>query len=258
MGSERTGTYVKISTWNVNGIRKREPEVLEWLQREKPDILCTQEIKASPENVPAALCGLEGYWCYWHGFKGYSGVGLNLSRERWPEPPAFFHPAFDHENRIVAVRLGELLVASIYVPNGGKDFGAKMRFLHAMLEFIRLEHSKGTQLLLCGDLNVALEDRDVHPTMRRPEGVGQSSPERELIRAMLSEGLTDLLRHFHPDDERRFTWWAPWRQFRQKNYGWRLDYVLASPDWAKRARSCDVFRQFGTSDHGPVLAEIEG
>lgn len=248
---------MKISTWNVNGIRAREAQVLEWLREQRPDILCTQEIKASPEQVPATLCAFEGYWCYWHGFKGYSGVGLNISQARWPERPEFFHPAFDHENRIVAARLGKLLVASIYVPNGGKDFEAKMVFLRAMLEFVRDEKAKGSDVILCGDLNVALEPRDVHPTMQKAESIGQSEPERALIRALIEEGLSDLLRQFHKDDDRLFTWWAPWRNSRARNFGWRLDYVLSSPSWTARARRCDAVREFGTSDHGPVTAEFD-
>src|SRR5207248_708701 len=100
---------VKVSTWNVNGIRAREAQVLEWVQKESPDVLCLQEIKASPEDVPASLCELPGYWCFWHGHKGYSGVALHLRKERFPERPAFFHPPFDVENRLVATEVGGVL-----------------------------------------------------------------------------------------------------------------------------------------------------
>ena len=248
---------MKVTTWNVNGVRAREGQVLEWIQREQPELVCLQEIKASPSDIPERLCALENYWCFWHGNKGYSGVGINLRKDAWPEEPRFFHPAFDAENRIVAVRLGALLVASIYVPNGNKDFPAKMRFLEGMVEFVRAELGAGSTLLLCGDLNVALEERDVHPLLRKPEQIGQRPEERELIRAMLASGLEDLLRRFHPDDERLFTWWAPWRNFRQRNYGWRLDYVLSSAPLTSAAKSCVSFREFGTSDHGPVQAEFD-
>src|SRR5687768_2594901 len=125
---------MKVTTWNVNGIRARETQLLDWVERERPDVLCLQEIKASPENVPAALCSLEGYWCYWHGHKGYSGVGLHLRKETFPGRPVFTHPEFDHENRIVLGQVGDLALASIYVPNGGKDYAAKVRFLEAMVE----------------------------------------------------------------------------------------------------------------------------
>jgi exodeoxyribonuclease-3 len=248
---------VKVTTWNVNGIRAREAQVLEWIQNERPEILCLQEIKASPEQVPAALCGLENYWCFWHGFKGYSGVALNLRKDVFPERPEFFHPVFDHENRAVAARIGNLLVASLYVPNGGKDFPAKLKFLEGLVGFVRQERAAGREVLLCGDLNVALDDRDVHPIMRKLGQVGTTEEERRYLRELFHLGLVDLLRKFDPDNERLFTWWAPWRKFREKNYGWRIDYVLATDPLASRAKSCKSVREFGTSDHGPVVAEFE-
>ena len=248
---------MKITTWNVNGIRAREAEVLEWVRAERPEILALQEIKAGPDKVPEALCALEGYWCFWHGFKGYSGVALNLRKDAFPDPPSFFHPDFDHENRAVAARLGNWLVASLYVPNGGKDFAAKMAFLEALVAWVKQARAAGQEVLLLGDLNVALEEKDVHPVMRKPGQIGTTEPERALMRQLVELGLVDLLRKFDPDNERLFTWWAPWRNFRQKNYGWRIDYVLASRALAAHAKSCRSVREFGTSDHGPVVAELE-
>src|SRR5438552_15311560 len=130
---------MRIATWNVNGIRARQAQLQEWIAREHPDIVCLQEIKVESDRVPAALCEMEGYWCYWHGGKGYSGVALHVSQAIAPERPAFVHPEFNYENRIAAVDVasaaGPLTVASVYVPNGGKDFPAKMRFLEAMDEY---------------------------------------------------------------------------------------------------------------------------
>ena len=128
---------MKIATWNVNGIRARQAQVQEWIERERPDVVCLQEIKAASDQVPAALCEMEGYWCYWHGGKGYSGVGLHVSKSVAPERPIFSHPAFDYENRIVSTEIGGVTVVSIYVPNGGKDFPAKKRFLQAMEDYAR-------------------------------------------------------------------------------------------------------------------------
>src|SRR5438105_7738519 len=157
---------MKIATWNVNGIRARQQQVQEWIARERPDVVCLQEIKASSDQVPAALCEMEGYWCYWHGGKAYSGVGLHVSKSLAPHRPSFSHPDFDYENRIVAVQVaddgGELTVASVYVPNGGKDFPAKMRFLEALDAYAASFRASGRPLVLCGDMNVARTDRDVH------------------------------------------------------------------------------------------------
>src|SRR3954470_24785365 len=118
----RARAILKIATWNVNGIRARHAQVQEWIARDRPDVVCLQEIKATPEQVPAGLFGLDGYWCYWHGEKAYSGVGLHVSKSFAPERPAFSHPEFNFEKRIAAVDLGDLTVASVYVPNGGKDY----------------------------------------------------------------------------------------------------------------------------------------
>ncbi len=245
---------LRIATWNVNGIRARQAQVVDWISVEKPDVVCLQELKASPSQLPPELCELEGYWCYWHGEKGYSGVGLHLRKERFPEKPAFTHPAFDYENRIVSADLGPLTVTSVYVPNGGKDFEAKMRFLEAMEAFAREASQAGRRLVICGDLNVARTDMDVHPKERKPRSIGQLPEERALLERVISQGLADVGRELDPDNDQLFTWWAPWRNMRQRNIGWRLDYVLASRALAAGAVSCPVFREIGTSDHAPVLA----
>jgi exodeoxyribonuclease III len=249
---------VKIATWNVNGIRARQLEVAEFVARHTPDVVCLQEIKASPDQIPLTLCELEGYWCYWHGQKGYSGVGLHVRKETFPEKPEFRHPEFDHETRIVTAETGELVFASIYVPNGGKDFPAKMRFLEALDLYVEGIHASGRQLVVCGDLNVARTDRDVHPRERKPGLIGQRPEERALIERMVSRGLVDVGRALDPDNDQLFTWWAPWRNMRQRNIGWRLDYVMASEPLARRAASCTVFAQVGTSDHAPVVALFNG
>jgi exodeoxyribonuclease-3 len=248
---------VKIVTWNVNGIRARQAELQALIDREQPDVICLQEIKASLDQLPVWLSNLEGYWCYWHGGKGYSGVGLHVRTAGAPERPPFHHPEFDFEHRMVSVRLPQATVASIYVPNGGKDFPAKMRFLEALDAYAAEFQSKGCPLVLCGDLNVARTDMDVHPKERKPRATGQRPEERELFERILSRGLVDVHRRLDPDNADLFTWWAPWRSLRQRNIGWRLDYVLASRALADRAVSCVVQRETGTSDHGPVVAEFD-
>jgi exodeoxyribonuclease-3 len=249
---------VKITTWNVNGVRAREAQVLEWAEREAPDVLALQEVKASPDQVPQPLTALPGYWGYWHGYKGYSGVALLVKKSTFGTRPEFFHPSFDHEHRIVALRAGNVVIASVYVPNGNKDYAAKVRFLEAMDTWVQETLAAGAGLVLCGDLNVALEGRDVHPSLRKPEQIGQTAEEQALLGRILGRGLTDLLRHYDRDNDRLFTWWAPWRNSRERNIGWRLDYVLVSPSLLPSATACSVRRDFGTSDHGPVTAELSG
>jgi exodeoxyribonuclease-3 len=247
---------MKIATWNVNGIRARQAQVQEWTAREQPDVLCLQEIKAAPDQVPAALFDMDGYWCCWHGGKGYSGVALHVRKETCPDRPPFSHPAFDFETRIVVADLPFATVASVYVPNGGKDFPAKLRFLQAMADYARSAPTRSGTLVVCGDLNVARTERDVHPKERKPQAIGQLPEERDLLERILAHGLVDVGRALDPENDELFTWWPPWRNMRQRNIGWRLDYVLASRALADHATRCPVLREVGTSDHAPVLAEF--
>jgi exodeoxyribonuclease-3 len=248
---------VKIATWNVNGIRARREQVLDWIHRDQPDIICLQEIKAAREQVPESLGEISDYWCHWHGERAYSGVGLHIRRDLISEPPRFEHPEFDFETRIVIARIGNLVVGSVYVPNGGKDFAAKMRFLEAMERYAVECRAQNLDLVLCGDMNVTRTDQDVHPKERKPDTVGQRPDERELFERVLSNGgIVDVGRALDPDNDQLFTWWPPWRNMRQKNIGWRLDYVLASRPVADRIAKCTVLAQVGTSDHAPVVAEI--
>jgi exodeoxyribonuclease-3 len=248
---------MKVATWNVNGIRARQAQLQEWIDREQPDVVCLQEIKASLDQIPVWLCELEGYWCYWHGGKGYSGVGLHVSRRISPERPAFAHPDFDYESRMVTARVDGLTFASIYVPNGGKDFPAKMKFLEALEEYAGRLQADGSRAVLCGDLNIARADMDVHPKERKPRAIGQLPEERALLERIIGHGLVDTGRALEPENDQLFTWWAPWRNMRERNIGWRLDYVLASSPIFDRVRSCVVQREFGTSDHGPVIATFD-
>ena len=247
---------MKIATWNVNGIRARAGQVCEFLEKEQPDVLCLQELKANVDQVPLE-CRVSGYHIYWHGstMKAYSGVSLHL-RDSAGQAPVFTHPAFDMESRIVAGQVGDTLYASVYVPNGGKDYAAKLQFMRSMRDWARRVHEEGKQLVICGDINIARTERDVHPAERRSV-IGQLPEERALFEALLGDHLVDVHRKLDPDNERLFTWWAPWRKMRERNIGWGLDYVLASKPLAERASGCVVQREFGTSDHGPVVMTLQ-
>src|SRR6266571_3146313 len=209
---------MKVATWNVNGIRARASQVREWLERERPDVVCLQELKAELTQIPEE-CRLAEYHAYWHGRKGYSGVSLHIRKDLFAGDPVYSHPPFDFESRIVQVELGRLVIASVYVPNGGKDYAAKLNFLTRLTDWARQLHAE----------------------------------ERALFEALLGTGLADLGRAFDPDNAGLFTWWAPWRNLRARNIGWRLDYMLASRSVAARAQGCVVQAEVGTSDHAPVV-----
>jgi exodeoxyribonuclease-3 len=251
---------MKIVTWNVNGVRARGEQVAALIERERPDVLCLQEIKVAPDHLPKEIGEVPGYFCTWHGTKGYSGVALHVREGFAGAAPAISHPPFDHETRIAVADVarsggGSFLVASIYVPNGGKDFPAKLRFLHALTTWAGEARAAGRELVLCGDMNVARAEIDVHPRERNPSLHGQLPEERALFEALLEAGgLRDLGRALDPTNEAMYSWWAPWRNMRERNVGWRLDYVLASAGLAARAVSCPALREVGTSDHAPVIA----
>jgi exodeoxyribonuclease-3 len=245
---------VKVATWNVNGVRAREAQLVEWIAREQPDVVCLQELKATREQVPPSLADLADYWSYWHGERAYSGVGLLIRRSLGPAEPVFTHPDFDHETRIVSATVGGVNISSIYVPNGGKDFGAKIRFLEALVAHAGRMAEAGQSIMLCGDLNVAHREVDVHPKERKDTVIGQLPEERALFDRLLAQELVDVGRALDPDNDQLYTWWPPWRAMRQRNIGWRIDYVLASAPLAATATACAAYRDVGTSDHGPVIA----
>ena len=243
---------MKVITWNVNGVRARHGELRDLVAAEQPDVLCLQEIKAAPDQVPELLVSTGDYWCYWHGAKGYSGVALLVRRAMCGDCPAFVHPAFDHEQRIVVADVAGVRIASVYVPNGGKDYPAKLQFLGSLRTWVTESAAPDRAVIICGDLNVAREERDVHPKERKPNQIGTRVEERALLQSLTDHGLVDVGRALDPDNDNLFTWWAPWRNLRQRNIGWRIDYVLASSALAATATSAVSMREFGTSDHGPV------
>lgn len=254
---------MKIATWNVNGVRARHAQLVEWLAEERPDVVCLQELKASLDQIPEALTGLPEYVSHWHGgaVKGYAGVSLHLRRDapvaRVSAATSFAPPAFDHECRAIETLIGRTRFWSIYAPNGGKDYAAKLAFFEALIARVAEVHAAGERLVLAGDLNVAREERDVHPSQRKPDVIGQRPEERALFARLLGAGLVDVGRALHPEDDRLFTWWPMWKGARARNLGWRLDYVLVSEAIAGGARACEVRRAVGSSDHAPVVLELD-
>ena len=203
---------MKIATWNVNGIRARQTQLCEWLERDSPDVVCLQELKAQPDQIPER-CKLEDYHVFWHGLRAYSGVSLHIRKSLFDAEPAFSHPDFDMESRIVQVVFGNRVFASVYVPNGGKDYPAKLSFLKRLIAWAKQLHADGRELVLCGDINIARTEMDVHPRERRPV-IGQLPEERQLFEELLGEHLVDVQRALEPDNPNLFTWWAPWRNMR--------------------------------------------
>ena len=150
-----------------------------------------------------------------------------------------------------------MTVVSVYVPNGGKDFPAKMRFLDALEQFAADMRADPNPIVICGDLNIARTDMDVHPKERKPRAIGQLPEERAQLERIIGHGLVDVGRALEPDNDQMFTWWAPWRNMRQRNIGWRLDYLLASQRAVRPRPRLPIERETGTSDHAPVVGEFD-
>jgi len=222
---------MKVATWNVNGIRAREAQFCEWVERDRPDVVCLQELKAQPDQIPVR-CAHADYHVYWHGMRAYSGVSLHVSKALQADPPQFTHPTLDMESRIVQATLGDLVQWAEQLSADGRD------------------------VVICGDLNVAHTDIDVHPRERKAGVIGQRPEERDLFDRLLGTHFVDVARALSPDDDAMFTWWPPWRNMRQRNIGWRIDYILASKSIAQRVERCDVLADIGTSDHAPVMMTV--
>ena len=170
-------------------------------------------------------------------------------RKEWhPGRPVFAHPDFDVENRVVQVQLEKPAWSSRASTslNGGKDFEAKLKFLQSMQGYVDRARDASTPLILCGDMNVARTDKDVYPRDRKPGVIGQRPDERAIFEGILGTGLTDVGRALDPDSETLFTWWPPWRNMRQKNQGWRIDYV-PSPRATGASRARRTARCWPTS-----------
>ena len=248
---------MQIATWNVNGIRARESQFLEWIARDRPEVICLQEIKARGDQLSLALGTLSEYHSYWHGGGGYSGVSIHFRKDHFPaSTPLFTHPPFDIENRIVTAQVGNTIFASVYIPNGGKDYDAKITFMTALDAYIADTRSRGLDLIICGDLNVARSDADVYIKDRTSDTIGQREDERAIFERWLSHDLIDVARALDPDNQSMFTWWPYWRDARKKNRGWRIDYILASRPIAANAKRCTILTEVGTSDHAPVVVEL--
>src|SRR5258707_3750782 len=177
---------MKIATWNVNGIRARQAQLREWLERDRPDVVCLQELKAEPSQIPEQV-KLQDYHAYWHGYRAHSGVSLHIRKGLFDAEPAFSHPEFDMESRIVQAEVGRLVLASVYVPNGGKDYEAKLGFMIQLAAWAKEPHPDGPQLRLRGGMDITRTDHDVQPHDRKPRSLRQRAEGAELRFKLLTQ-----------------------------------------------------------------------
>jgi exodeoxyribonuclease-3 len=254
---------MKIATWNVNSIRVRLPQVLAWLQRERPDVLGLQETKITDEDFPAAALREAGYHAVFAGQKTYNGVAI-LSRTA----PAGILTALPGVNaspkRLLAASIGGLRLINVYVPNGeavgAEKYSYKLEWLEALGKFLAEELKRYPLLALVGDFNIAPQERDVHDPRLWAGRVLFSDPERAAFRRLLEQGLVDVFRCFEQPPQ-SFSWWDYRMDAFRRNLGLRIDHILATPALASRCRACRIDRAVRAherpSDHAPVVAEFD-
>ncbi len=252
---------MKIVTWNVNSLKVRLPHVLDWLETNRPDALCLQELKLEDKFFPVAELEAAGYKSVFNGQKTYNGVAI-LSPHALDEVSRDI-PGFDDEQkRVIGATIGDVRIICGYFPNGqsvgSEKFAYKMRWLAALTAWVREEMTRHGKLVLTGDFNVAPEARDAHPDWK--DEIHVSEPERDAFRALLGLGLEDVFRRFD-QDEASYSWWDYRMGAFRRNFGLRIDHVLASRALAERCRSCIIDKGprklERPSDHAPVVAEFD-
>ena len=254
---------MKIATWNVNSLRVRLPQVLDWLQRQRPDVLALQEIKLQDNDFPQMDIQAQDYYSAFAGQKTYNGVAI-LSRQPSQDVLADVPGWEDPQRRILAATVDGVRLLNLYVPNGsevGSDkFAYKLDWLHRMQMYIQQQLAAHEQLVVLGDFNIAPQDRDVHDPEQWRERILCSTPEREALNALLQLGLSDVFRLFD-QPENCFSWWDYRAAAFRRNMGLRIDLILASKNLSKRCRECVVDTQprrlQRPSDHAPVVAVFD-
>lgn len=251
---------MKIATWNVNSLKVRLPQVLDWLTTHRPDVLCLQELKMENAVFPAVELEAAGYTAAINGQKTYNGVAIV---SRLPITDIRYDiPGFDDpQKRIVAATVGDLRVVSAYFPNGqavgSEKFAYKLAWLAALTDWLRAELTAHPRLVLAGDFNIAPEDRDAHPDWK--DEIHVSPPEREAFARLVELGLVDAFRLFE-QPERSFSWWDYRAAAFRRNFGLRIDHILISAALREACRSCAVDKEprrlERPSDHAPVMLEL--
>ena len=260
---------MQIATWNVNSVRSRLDQVTNWLQNCPVDVLCLQETKVVDEDFPRSPFTDIGYHTHISGQKSYNGVAL-ISREPLTDVSAGFASLLgpeavgdlDEQKRVITGVLDGVRVVNLYVPNGssvGSDkYDYKLRWLAVLKAYLEALLAQSPNLLVCGDFNIAMEDRDIYAP-KKPNHIMASPAERDALRAVMDLGLKDAFRKFTQEGD-HFSWWDYRTGPFNRNRGWRIDHHYLSPPLYERATACTIDveprKLTKPSDHTPVVVEI--
>lgn len=253
---------MKIAAWNVNSLKVRLPHLLDWLAEAQPDVVCLQELKLEDPNFPRAEIEAAGYHAAFAGQKTYNGVAL-LAKAPIGEVTVG-NPLFaDEQKRLISGTVDGIRVVCAYMPNGqevGCDkYDYKLRWLAALADWLSSELQAYPRLALCGDYNIAPDERDVHDPQRWQDCILVSEPERAAFRRFIELGLVDSFRLFE-QPEKTFSWWDYRMLGFQKNQGLRIDHILLSAPLAAQCSAAGIDRaprkRERPSDHAPVWASL--
>ncbi|MBI3147938.1 MAG: exodeoxyribonuclease III [Betaproteobacteria bacterium] len=253
---------MKLATWNVNSLKIRLPQLLEWLPVEQPDVVCLQETKTENAGFPEVELQAAGYAALYSGQKTYNGVAI-LSRQAGAQPQAGIPGFADEQKRVLAATVGEVRVVCIYAPNGqavdSDKYRYKLAWYEALTAWLKEELVCWPKLAVLGDFNIAPEDRDVCDPVAWAGQVLVSEPERAAFKQLQALGLADGFRLFE-QAPKLYSWWDYRQLAFQKNQGLRIDHILLSPALASRAKACRIDKiarkRERPSDHAPVVVEV--
>jgi exodeoxyribonuclease-3 len=248
---------MKLSSWNVNGIRAALGKGLhEWVHSSVPDIICLQEIKARPEQIKEEVREISGFYSYWNPAvrPGYSGVATFTRHLPDSHVMGLGIPSFDEEGRIIRMKFPDFVLYNIYFPNGQRsqervDF--KLDFYAKLLLEIDQLHAQGENVIITGDFNTAHSEIDLANPKENANNSGFLAIEREWIDTYLSHNFVDAYRDLYPS-KIQYTWWTYRTGARRKNIGWRLDYFLVSKNMMARVSDVIIQDEILGSDHCPV------
>ncbi|MDZ8055265.1 MAG: exodeoxyribonuclease III [Aulosira sp. ZfuVER01] len=260
---------MKIATWNVNSIRTRLEQVINWLNQNPVDVLCLQETKVVDADFPRSPFEQLDYQVYISGQKAYNGVAL-ISRKSLLDVSAGFtsivpnlQPEWDEQKRVITGIIDNVRIVNLYVPNGSsvgsEKYEYKLRWLTVLREYLQLLLKSQSAICVCGDFNIALDAKDIHDQVKADNHIMASEPERQALRDILTLGFADAFRKFTSEGG-HFSWWDYRTAAFRRNLGWRIDHHYLTPVLYERAKSCiiDVAPRKLTqpSDHTPVIVEF--
>ena len=248
---------LKILSWNINGIRAVERKgFLDWLKQESPDVLCLQETKVQPEQIGFEIQHVPGYYTYWNfpERRGYSGVATFTKEKPGGVENGFGIKKFDLEGRVTITKYPQFTLFNVYFPNGRMNderLRYKMDFYDAFLDFVTSVKERGGKLIICGDFNTAHKEID----LARPRENGNTSGFLPIERAWMDKfvacGFIDTFRYFIKEPN-YYTWWSLRTRARERNVGWRLDYIFVTEDLLDLVVEANILSRVAGSDHCPV------